>query len=159
MRRALIPAMAAAAVLVLPSQAAAVIVPQQGMAGVRLGMTEAHVRSVLGRPTSATSPSAEITGRVRLLRYGSLSVLLIPSRGGRVFSISTTGRTQRTVRGVGVGSSEAAVRTLVRGARCRIEFGYRHCFVGAQLAGRIVTDFSIGRSGRVLRVTVGRVID
>jgi hypothetical protein len=148
------------AVLILgaPNAAEAVIVPQQGMAGVRLGMTEAQVRGVLGRPTSIAHPRNEILGRFTLLRYGAIGISLFSGSGGRVFAIATTGRSQRTTRGVGVGFPEASVRRLVPGVRCRTEFGRRHCYVGAFLPGRIVTDF-FTPGGYVSRVVIGRVID
>jgi hypothetical protein len=40
----------AALILAFPATASATIVPQRGMAGVRLGMTQERVRSILGEP-------------------------------------------------------------------------------------------------------------
>jgi hypothetical protein len=75
-----------------------------------------------------------------------------------VTNVSTTRRSERTARGVGVGVTEAIVRARVSGIRCRTEVETRHCFVGSFLPGRRVTDFFIGH-GRVVRVNVGFVID
>lgn len=147
----------AAMLLGLPAGASALIVPQQGMAGVRLGMTYAQVRAALGAPTSAYYRRDEVLGRHLLMRYGTVELSLYSTRGS-VFSMFTRGRTQRTARGVGVGSPESAVRRLVPGVRCRTEFGVRHCWLGAFLAGRVVTDFRITR-GVVSSVVIGRVID
>ena len=76
----------------------------------------------------------------------------------KVSTVSTSGRGDRTVRGVGVGSTEAAVRTRVRGVRCETIAGTRSCHTGRFRVGEIVTDFLI-RGGNVRRVAVGRVLD
>ena len=75
----------------------------------------------------------------------------------RATAVETRGRRERTARGVGVGSTGAQVRRLVRGVRCE---GGRdgHCFVGSFRPGRRVTDFFL-RGGRVARIVVGVVID
>jgi hypothetical protein len=150
--------LALALALLAGSMATARIVPQRGMKGIRLAMTEREVRQKLGRPDRTVARRYEIMGRARLLVYGRTSVLL-RAASSRVVSIQTTSRRERTSRGVGVGSTQAAVRRRVRGARCRTERGYRHCWVGTWLIGRRITDFAISRRGRVTRVTVGYVID
>lgn len=76
----------------------------------------------------------------------------------RVTNITTTGRRERTSRGVGVGSTERAVRTRVRNVRCETVAGSRSCHVGSFRPGRRVTDFKI-RRGRVYEVVIGFVID
>jgi hypothetical protein len=75
-----------------------------------------------------------------------------------VTSVSTTGQGDRTVRGVGVGSTERAVRRKVPGVKCETTAGSRSCHTGQFLAGRRVTDFAI-RAKKVTRVTVGFVLD
>jgi hypothetical protein len=148
----------AAAVLVALAAAAgasATIVPQRGIAGVRLEMTKAQVRATLGAPRSAVHGSNEF-GAFTIFRYRGLRVTFQGNR--RVTDVFTTRTTEKTARGVGVGSTESQVRTKVAGVRCRTESGFRHCFVGRFLPGRRVTDFRI-RSGRVSSVHVGFVID
>jgi hypothetical protein len=78
--------------------------------------------------------------------------------GSRATSLRTSSTRERTARGVGPGSTEAQLRARVAGVRCRTESGFRHCWVGRFLPGRVVTDFRI-RRGRVASVLVGYVLD
>jgi hypothetical protein len=148
-------AVAVLAFLVTAAAVSATIVPQRGIAGVRLEMTKAQVRATLGAPRSAVHGSNEF-GSFTIYRYRGLRVTFQGNR--RVTDVFTTRPTERTARGVGVGSTEGQVRAKVAGVRCRTESGFRHCFVGRFLPGRRVTDFRIKR-GRVSSVHVGFVID
>jgi outer membrane protein assembly factor BamE (lipoprotein component of BamABCDE complex) len=141
--------------LATAAAAAATIVPQRGIAGVRLEMTKAQVRATLGAPRSAVHGSNEF-GSYTIFRYRGLRVTFQGNR--RVTDVFTTRPTEQTARGIGVGSPESQVRAKVAGVRCRTESGFRHCFVGRFLPGRRVTDFRI-RSGRVSSVHVGFVVD
>jgi hypothetical protein len=148
-------AVAAALGLGLPAGAGAVIVPQHGIAGVRLGQTEAKVRQVLGPPVRVVDRRNDF-GRQRQLRYRGLTVMLQGLR--RVTSVFTRAPSERTPGGIGVGSAEAEVRATVRGVTCRTLFGFRSCVLGREEPGRRVTSFDI-RDGRVARVLIGIVID
>ena len=148
-------AVAAAVGLALPAGAGAVIVPQHGIAGVRIGQTEAKVRQVLGPPVRVVDRRNEF-GRQRQLRYRGLTVTLQGLR--RVTSVFTRAPAERTPRGIGVGSTEADVRATVRGVRCRTLFGFRSCILGREEPGRRVASSDI-RNGRVVRVLIGIVID
>ena len=149
---------AAACILVVfafAAVASAAIVPQRGIAGVRLEMTKTEVRAVLGAPRRAVHGSNEF-GSFTVYRYRGLRVTFQGNR--TVTSIFTTRAGERTAAGVGVGSTEGQVRAKVAGVRCRTESGFRHCFVGRFLPGRRVTDFRI-RRGHVTSVQVAFVLD
>lgn len=139
--RRMLAAVLTAAVLLLPAAAEAVIRPQRGMSGVWLGMTKTQVQAKLGRPIGSGG------GRVYYAR------VWVGFRGGRAVEITTTRSTERTASGVGVDSSEAAVRRAYPSVTCGTWSVYRRCRLGTGKPGTRVTDFTIGR-GRVLQVTV-----
>ena len=148
---------ATALVILLAGAAAAsaAIVPQRGIAGVRLAMTRVQVHAVLGAPAAAVHGRNEF-GTFTVYRYRGLRVTFQGNR--TVTAILTTRASERTAAGVGVGSTEGQVRAKVAGVRCRTESGFRHCFVGRFLPGRRVTDFRI-KGGHVTSVQVAFVLD
>ena len=150
----------AAVVLALPASVGATIVPQKSIRGIALGMTVSEVRAAAGAPSSFRTVRDEVLGRSRVWEYGLTTVRFdSTARTAKVLGVETTSRSERTARGVGVGSTRAAVRGRVPGVRCLVEFDYDHCFVGRWRAGQIVTDFAISSRGRVSRVVVGRIVD
>jgi hypothetical protein len=149
-------ALALAAFLLAAPVAGATIVPQQGMAGVRVGMTRAQVEAALGTPLRVVRGTNDF-GRYTELRY-PFRVRVLLQGDVSVTAVWTTGRRERTASGVGVGSTEAEVRAGVRGVRCETVGGFRSCSLGSFRPGARVTDFQL-RAGRVVRVTVGLVID
>ena len=150
---------ATALLLLSAAPAQARIVPQQGMKGIRLGMSVREVRDRLAAPDKIAFKHDEIQGRVRVYAYGLTRASFSPGDDARVNAISTTSRHERTSRGIGVGSSRALVARRVPGVHCHVELGIDHCYVGSFDPGKRVTDFLIGPGGRVRRVTVGFVID
>ena len=140
MRRTLALVLAGAA-LALPTAAAATIRPQYGMSGVVLGMTKAQVQARLGRPVGQGG------GRWYFPR------VWVGFRAGRATEITTTRSTERTASGLGVDSTEAAVRRAFPRAVCAPWSVYRRCRFGSGQPGTRVTDFMIGH-GRVLQVTI-----
>jgi hypothetical protein len=154
MARAL--ALVALACLFVAAPAGATIRPQKGMAGITLDMTQAQVKKVLG--SGSVQKGKNDFGPYTILRYRKLDISVIFQGNAHVTTITTSGRTERTTKGVGVGSSERAVERNVRGVKCETFAGIRSCHVGGFLPGKRVTDFVI-RRGRVSRVTIGYVID
>jgi hypothetical protein len=154
MRLALVVSVAAA-VLVLAAPADARIVVQRGIAGLRLHMTLAQVKARLGTPTKVRRGKNEF-GRFKEVVYPRVTVSF--QGGGRATGFRTSSRMERTAKGIGVGSTEAGVRAKIAHVICRTESGFRHCFVGRFLPGRVVTDFRI-RHGRVASITLGYVLD
>jgi hypothetical protein len=148
-------ASSASALSVAPSR----IEPQRGIRFVELGDKPPDVRDALGRPSGVTYPRHDVVGRHLRYRYGRLIVDFTgSSRTSTVFSVSTTDRGDRTRTGVGVGSTEEQVRRGLHEEHCRSEFRRRHCYIGAFLPGRRVTDVLLNR-GRVTRVVIGFVVD
>jgi hypothetical protein len=156
LRLPLAAAIAGVAALALPGAAAALVQIDKGIAGARLGNTVAQVHAALGRPGRVANGSNDF-GRFRQETYAGGIVVFY--QGARtVTSVVTTGLGDRTAKGVGVGSTEAAVRANVPGVRCETVAGSRSCHTHSFRPGRRVTDFFF-RRGRVARVTVGFVID
>jgi hypothetical protein len=148
--------LAATAALAAPAAAPALVQVDKGIAGARLGNTVAQVHAALGRPTRVANGSNDF-GRFRQETYSGGIVVFYP--GSRtVTSVLTTGLGDRTAKGVGVGSSEADVRAKVPGVRCETTAGSRSCHTHSFTPGRRVTDFFL-KSGKVVRVTVGFVVD
>jgi len=140
----------------LPVETLAQIVAKHHPEIVGLTVTMAGPAGMLG----GALVDHEIMGRVRELRYG-LTVFTFNGRGetAELITTSTTSRSERLANDIGIGSTRAAVDRRVPRTRCRVEFGFDHCFIGTFRAGRVVTDFHISKAGRVKRIVVGRVID
>ena len=158
MTRRVVTALLAGTVAALagPASASALVQIDRGIAGARLNNTRAEVRAALGTPASIQR-SSNIFGPTLRYRYrGGITVFFQGRR--RVTAVFTTGRGDRTSRGVGVGSSERAVRRRVPGVRCETIAGTRSCHTNDFTAGSRVTDFQI-RGGKVRRIAVAFVID
>jgi hypothetical protein len=141
--------------LALPAAASARIVPQRGIAGANLDMTQAQVRAKLGKADKVGHPKSPIFGQYTTWFYGGTSVDMFRNQDGKVFNVSTSAKSEKTSSGVGVGSTAAAVKKGVRNASCNKQ----HCWVGRFQGGRKVTDFQLSSTGRVTRVTIGYVLD
>jgi hypothetical protein len=149
-------ALAAAAVLALPSQAGAYIQIDQGIAGARIGNTQAQVRTALGDPALVKTGSNDFGPFTQYFYEGGLRVFF--QGNDQVTAITTLGRGDRTAKGVGIGSTEKAVKANVKGVKCETFDSIRSCHTGSGSPGERITDFFL-RKGRVYRVVVGIVID
>jgi hypothetical protein len=136
-------AIASAAVLAAAAaaDASATIVPGKGMSGVALGMSKAQVRARLGAPIGTGG------GRWYYAR------VWVGFRAGRAVEITTTRSTERTRGGLGVDSTEGALRAAYPRLTCAAATPFRRCRLGSGAPGTRVTDFMVGR-GRVLQITV-----
>jgi hypothetical protein len=146
----------AAAFLLPAASADAMIQVDRGIAGARLGNSRAEVRAALGTPSKVTSGTNDFGPWVNYRYPGGIRVMF--QGRTQVTSVSTSGRGDRTSRGVGVGSTEASVKARVKGVKCETIVSIRSCHTGDFLAGRRVTDFRI-KGGKVTSVAVGFVID
>jgi hypothetical protein len=141
--------------LLLAAPAGAMIQMDRGIAGARLGASPAAVRAALGKPTSTKTGTNDFGAYLRYKFAGGITVFFQGKTA--VTSVQTTGLGDRTVEGVGVGSSEADADKL-KGVKCETIVGVRSCHTSDFLPGKRVTDFRIA-GGMVDRVTVGIVID
>jgi len=143
-----------AALLVVAPSADALIQVDRGIAGARIGNTQAQVRTALGKPSRVNRGTNDF-GRFVVFRYtGGIQVTF---QNGGVSTVSTSGLGDRTARGVGVGSTEAQADG-VAGVRCESIGGDRICHTNEFAGGQRVTSFII-RAGKVARVDVGVVFD
>ena len=144
--------------LAAPDAAARRIVPQVGMAGVRLLSTEGELRELLGPPVRTIRRTPEILGRSRELLYRGLRVTFPGWYGGNAIAIQAESSRYRTRKGVGVGSTETAAAAGLSGERCSTSGDVRSCVIGQELPGRTVTLLRM-RDGRVASILIGIVID
>ena len=145
-----------AALAVAPASASALIQLDRGIAGARLGNTKQEVRAALGNPARVRN-GTNVFGPFTVFRYrGGIRVFFQGRQS--VTAVQTTGLGDRTRRGVGVRSTESAVRNRVPGVSCESFGSTRICQRGSGLPGERITAFFL-RNGRVTRVVVAFVID
>jgi hypothetical protein len=142
--------------LALPAQAGAMIQIDQGIAGARIGNSQAQVRAALGNPDLVKTGSNDFGPFRQYFYEGGLRVTF--QGDDDVTSVTTLGRGDRTAKGIGVGNSEKALRQKHPSVRCQTFEGFRSCHTGSGEPGQRITDFWI-RKGRITRVVVGIVID
>ncbi|HEX8068173.1 MAG TPA: hypothetical protein VF520_16780 [Thermoleophilaceae bacterium] len=156
MRLRPVPALAAAVLLAAPSQAAALIQVDQGIGGARIGNSQKEVKTALGDPDLVKTGSNDFGAFTQFYYAGGLRIFFQGDK--EVTSATTVGTGDRTAKGIGVGSTEKSVKKKVPGVKCETSVGVRSCHTNEFEPGQRVTDFVL-KSGRVVRVTVGIVVD
>lgn len=148
--------------LLLATPAGAAIVPQRGMAKIRLGMTVKEVNRARGVPDNNATRPNDLFGHTRTYTYGTVKVLFDGTRPtATVILVETSRAGERTRAGIGVGSTRRSVARSVPGVACHVDkrSGQTRCYVGEYKANRRITEFRIGRSGRVSRIRIGIVFE
>jgi hypothetical protein len=148
------PALLLAAAALPVSAAQARIEPERGIGGVRLGMTQAQAVAANGEAEVETLDTPQ--GRLRFLTWeDGLRATVTPGRG--VTAVITSSRSERLASGVGVGSSERALRRALR-VRCGTFSGRRSCTSPTTSGGGRATIFRIGpKTRRIFEVQVVRI--
>jgi hypothetical protein len=148
MTRAALPAVAAAALLVLAAPADARFRINRSMEGVELGMSRAEVRALKGKPADRVLGPDFVSWTYR---HPRMEVTFKPS----VITLSTNSRRIRGPGDIGVGTSERRLkRAIERPVRCRSLVGPVFCTVGSLADGRRYTLFSLP-GGRVDSINIG----
>lgn len=143
-------ALAVTALATAPVVAQAAIVPGRSVAGVQLGATTAQVRATLGAP----DPGSNILN-YRYIRTRGLGVYFI---AGKAYEITVVKGAQATAKGIGIGSTKAAVtRAYPKAACARAVTGVRtfECTLPGRLAGRATRTVFTTKNGKVSEITVG----
>ena len=163
MTRCLRSALFVGALLVCPwgiAAATATIVPEHGIAGITLRMTQNQVRAHLGKPTKITRSHGALGSVVTRLHYPTLDVDVQVLNGKNIVTrVLTTSSTEHTTSGVGVGSPLAAVKRL-SGVHCWWEASSHYCALGDRAKPmRHQTLFWIGPKQRVTLVSVSLTVN
>jgi hypothetical protein len=131
--------------------ASARVVMGQGIAGVQLGMTTEQVARVLGAQRGQRCGRGCVNWKYPTLPlYG-----VVGFKDGQVSGMWTASPRQKTSKGIGVGSSEAAIKRAYPSARCETgPYGpeSRICTVFGRYRGRrVLTHFPIYASASGVR--------
>jgi hypothetical protein len=149
-------AAAATAALAAPSQAGAIVQFDRGIAGARIGNSQAEVQAALGEPALVKTGTNDFGPWRQYYFEGGIRVYFQGDR--EVTAVHTLGRGDRTSKGIGVGSSEKALKQKHPTLRCESFGNFRSCHTGNGEPGERMTDFFISK-GKVTRIVVGIVID
>jgi hypothetical protein len=145
-----------AALLIFAPSAHALIQVDAGIAGARLGATREQVRAALGKPIKIRTLKNDFGPYVEYRFSGGIRVTFQGKTN--VTAVTTTGKSDFTTGGIGVGSTENQVQEKIKGVKCEGVGTARSCHTGEFAGGKTVTDFRI-ENGNVSSVTVGVVID
>lgn len=144
-----------------------VLVVGSGIGPVRIGMRASTVIQRIGQPMRKTSVATS-GKRITIYSYPNLTVLLKrtavlkQSESLRVIGLATSSRTERTVNGLGVGSTRDQLRQALRRLEC-VALSAKDVPAGVDVSfqqkctvrsGETRTDFALVR-GEVTSVFVG----
>lgn len=145
--------------LVWAAGASALIVPQESIAGIAFGMNRTDVKAKKGEPDRIIHGTNDFGAYTQFIYKNDQGKLRATFQGNhRLTAVDTNRRTQKTAKGIHVGSTEAALHDAYPGLQCEGST-FRHCWTGHFEAGRKVTDYRIGSAGLIRHITVARVID
>jgi hypothetical protein len=153
--------------LLLAAPAGAVIVPGKGMAGAKLGQCIEDVVKVIGEPDKTfgkTEPTGEF---VETYTYKNLGIKIRFFHGpgeclvaGEFFTAASK---ERTVEGVGKGTTRKALKQKLKHVKCKTfhvgKRTIRSCHIGKFTPAKRVTEFRMTAKGRVGTVSVRFVSD
>lgn len=147
----------AIALLAFPALAGAKIVVNQSIAGISLGEPMKQVRNHLGAPASIDHKGQRGCLQSTCWIYARPGPLVAFGSQGRVNEVFTENPRQKTPGGVGVGSSQAAVMSHIKGVTCTHvpHFQGKECIVSVRHgSANWTTDFHVGPGGHVQSVLV-----
>ncbi|MBD2198442.1 MULTISPECIES: hypothetical protein [Calothrix] len=95
-----------------PHQVKGITIERLGIGGVKLDMSEAQVRKILGKPVKVENQFMPAIGKVRTLKYRGISIDLaedFPENKFTVYQIKATSNKYATLDGVKVGDSPSKI--------------------------------------------------
>lgn len=148
--------------LVWAGGASALIVPQHSIAGVALEMTRPEVKDLKGDPDRIKHGTNDFGAFTQFIYRNSRGKLEVTFQGNAgATAVFTNRHSQKTAKGVHVGSPESKLHDAYPKLHCRTETSdFRHCWTGRFRPGHRVTDYRIDMAtGDVKTITVAFVID
>ena len=134
-----------AAGLCASAVAGAAIVPSKGIAGVQLGMTPLKVKKLLGVPDLVNARNDEKKRPEIIWGYEKRGLgIIFSGKTQKVTLVGVGHRNERLPSGLGVGSHESDLQKRFPRLGCAVKApGYRYCWLGRKLLGKVVTVFYI----------------
>jgi hypothetical protein len=131
--------------LAATAAAGAAIVPSKGIAGVEVGMTPAKVKKILGVPDLVNARTDAKKLPEIIWGYEKRGIgIIFSGKPQKVTLVGVGHKGERLPSGLGVGSHEADLRERFPRLACGEQApGYRYCWLGRKLKGKVVTVFYI----------------
>jgi hypothetical protein len=143
--------------LMIAGSAGAKIVVNRSVHGVALGATQAQVRARLGRPDSSRGDGqGGVNWSYKKLKLviDLEDVSLSGAGPRRVVALTTRSTKERLANGLGIGSTERALKSRIKGLMCDDSSGFCDVKITNTFHGVYETDFDLGRNGRVNEVAL-----